>query len=191
MYNKLKHYINAAIGLVVVMIFLGATLFVLPEMSLDIIRWTFTITLLVLGATLVAIDLTRTSAFSIIHTSIGGILLMLLGLITMIYPNSLQIIPIALGIWFVVSSFASLRLSLNLRVPMGGSWILAAITSVLSAICGFVLIFFPIDGSIIVTQVIGVMLMIYGVVWLIDIFAFRSKIDEIAKYVKKSYKEIK
>ena len=68
------------------------------------------------------------------------------------------------------------------------SWVLSLITSLLMIICGFILIINPRISAIMITTLMGIILMVYAISDIIDMFVFKSKIKNVSKYFEKYIK---
>lgn len=55
-------------------------------------------------------------------------------------------------------------------------------------ICAIILIINPIDTAIMITSIIGVILVVYSVSDIIDMFIIKSRIKEFTKYFEKIIK---
>lgn len=188
--KKINSYIDTAICYAVLMVLLGVVMLIFPELSLDVIRWTIAIVFIVGGILLTVNDLRRQTIVSMFSGSILGVGLLIMGVVVIAYPVILDIIPIILGAYMIISSVMTLRLTSSLKTVSTSSFYIALITSIVSIICGIVLIANPLGGSIVITSLIGAVAIIYGVSGLIDLIVFRHNIDEIAKYIKSQKKVI-
>ncbi|MBQ3410042.1 DUF308 domain-containing protein [Candidatus Saccharibacteria bacterium] len=184
----IKSYLDTAMGYSVLMIALGLIFLIFPGISLDVIRWILSVGLMALGLVLIINDLTKRSVLSMFSGAIGGVLLFVMGLVIMMHPAVMEIVPIVLGIWIIVSSVFSLRLAAALRST--GSAAASALMSVVSIICGVLLITRPGIGNIAIMVYVGIMLIIYAVSSLVDLIVIRSHVDRISKYFDEKVKFI-
>ena len=188
--KKINSYIDTGICYAVLMILLGVVMLVFPGLSLDIIRWTIAIVLIAGGILLVVNDLRRQTVASMFSGSVLGVGLLIMGIVVIVYPDVLGIIPIILGAYMIISSVMTLRLATSLKNVSNTSFYLALITSIVAIICGIILIANPLGGAIAITSLIGAIGIIYGISGLVDLIVFRHNIDEIAKYIKSQTKVI-
>lgn len=180
--KKVSSFINISIVSALLLILLGIIFLVAPDTSLDMIRWIIAIFCLVAGAYLIISDLTR-RVFPLFSTSFFGVVLLILGLVFAVQPSVMNIFPIALGVWFVASAVASGRFAVVVKSADAG--IFAIISTILSLICGLLLIINPWGGQIAMVTFSGIMMIIYGVSSLVDLFIIKHNIDELAKSLKK------
>ena len=68
------------------------------------------------------------------------------------------------------------------------SYILSLFTSILMIICGVVLIINPGNTALVITTLIGIILIVYSVSAIVDMFVFKSRVKEIDKYFSKLLK---
>ena len=92
-----------------------------------------------------------------------------------------SIIPITLGIFFVISGIFSLRISFIIK-DMGSSFVMSFISSILMIICGIILIINPAGTIIVLTTLIGILLIVYSISNVVDMCIFKSRVKEIDKY---------
>ena len=55
-------------------------------------------------------------------------------------------------------------------------------------ICGVVLIINPVNTALVITTLIGIILIVYSVSAIVDMFVFKSRVKEIDKYFSKLLK---
>lgn len=185
MQQKLRNYIATSIGASLLMIIFGLILLLFPGLTIDIIRWVVSIFLIVSGASSIIIELSKTSTgtISMFDGFVVGVLSLVLGIVIIIYPTILNLIPIILGIWFILSSAFSLRLAAGLRDTIGGgSWVFALILAVLSIITGLILIINPAGSSEGIVAFIGIMMIIYSIINITDMTVFRIYLNKISHY---------
>jgi uncharacterized membrane protein HdeD (DUF308 family) len=191
MLKKLNTFINSSIIISIIMIILGIIMIVFPKASLNIFAIIIAIMLIVNGIYLIILDIKMHEHLIIFDTILPGIISLLSGILMLIYPNTLTIIiPMVLGSWFILSSILKLRLTLSLRSFDGTSWLLALIMTILSIVCGSILILNPTISSITITLFAGLIIVIYSISDIIDMIIFKRNINNIIKYVNKSIKII-
>ncbi len=182
--KKINGYINTGIGYSLLTIVFGIILLVFPGVSLDILRWIISLALIAGGLALLINDFRRQTVGSFFSGSILGIFLLILGIIVVVHPDILGIIPIALGAYMIISSFLSIRITESLREVSPSSFYISLITSVISVLCGIVLIVNPFGGAIAMTILLGAVAIVYGIFELVDLIVLRRNINEVAKYIK-------
>ena len=188
--KKINGYLNTAMLYAVLLILLGAILLIFPGFSLDVIRWSLAIFLIGGGLALLINDLRRQYLGSVFFGSLLGVLLLIFGIIVVVHPDVMAIIPVVLGIYMIISSVMSLRLSASLKSISNNAFVLSILTSIVSILCGIVLIVNPFRGAIVLTSLVGIVAIVYGVAGLVDLIVFRHNIDEVSKYIKAQTKVI-
>lgn len=183
--KKVKSYLTSAMGYAVLMAILGLVLLIFPDASLNIIRWGLSLGLIFIGIWMILTDITRRSVLSMFSGSIGGVLALVMGVVIILYPRILDIIPIILGVWMIVSSTFSLRLTSSLR-GTSSSYFASLLTNVITILCGIILIFNPTDSSVALIALLGVIALVYAASMLVDLIIFRRHLSHVAQFVKNS-----
>lgn len=181
--KKINIFINTSIFVSLAFGVLGAMFLIMPSLSLDLVRWAIAIGALATGAYLVLSDLGRRRATPYFSTSFAGIVLLILGLVFAMHPGVMNVFPIVLGSIFIVHAFSSGRLTLALRGTPAGTY--AMITSILSIICGVLLITNPWGGNISMMIFAGIMMIVYAISTIVDMCVLKKNIKGLAKQLKK------
>lgn len=188
--KKINGFLGAAMGSMAMMILLGLVFALAPGFMISIMRWGIAIILLLSGAAMIARDMQSGKIFSIFSTSLMGVFLVLMGIIVAIYPETLNIITIAFGVYMILSSFMQISLASRIR-GTGNAYNVAIITNLIGLICGVIMIVRPGDSNEAIVTIAGILLIIYGISGLIDTFILKSKIDQVKKTVKEVKKDAK
>lgn len=192
MLKKINKYFNLSIASSILFIILGIIILIFPKISLSIFSYLIGISAILLGIYLIYLEVRYGSIFTLIDTSLSGILSILLGIIILIYPKTVAIfIPIVLGIWFIMSSFMKLRISYYLKYISGSLYLSTLIMNILSVICGIIFIINPLTSSTVITIYIAILLIIYSISNLSEIIILKKNINNIDKYLQKEFKEYK
>ena len=181
--NKINNFLNTAISTTVLMIFVGAFLAIFPTLSLEITRWIFIITLISAGVNMIISDLSGKRQTGLLSGTIFGSFTILLGLIILTNPSVLSIIPIAIGFYVVISSLTKIRMTLALREISNSAFTASILMNIISVISGCIIIQ-PITSTAVAIMILGLMLVIYGVSDLINIFILKSHVSEFTKNMK-------
>ena len=178
MIKKINEYINLSIILSVLFMIVGILLIVWPKASLD---------------TFAYVIYSFIDSFSInpalcLFQMTNSILSFLLGICVFLNPSIFEsILPIVLGIFFIISGAFSSRISFIIK-DIDNSYILSLFTSILMVICGVILIINPGNTALVITTLIGIILIVYSVSAIVDMFVFKSRVKEIDKYFSKLLK---
>ena len=182
--NKINNFLNTAISTTVLMVFVGAFLAIFPTLSLEITRWIFIIALISAGVNMIISDLSGKRQTGLLSGTIFGSFTILLGLIILTNPSVLSIIPIAIGFYVVISSLTKIRMTLALREISNSAFTASILMNIISVISGCIIIFQPITSTAVAIMILGLMLVVYGVSDLINIFILKSHVSEFTKNMK-------
>ncbi len=93
-----------------------------------------------------------------------GIITILAGILLILKPSIVgSLIPICIGVLIIISSSIKLQQALSIRDLASAYWKGSLITSLLSLICGLVILFNPFKTASVVTQMIGIFILVYAV----------------------------
>lgn len=181
--KKINSFINIQLGSSVFLIVLGIICLLAPATILDVIRWIIAIFCLAAGAYTLASDLRR-NAPVLFGTTLIGVVFLILGLVFAVNPGVMDIFPMVIGAWFIISGVSSVRFSAGLRGSTAGVY--ALVTSILSLICGILLIINPWGGQVAIMVFSGIMMIIYGAANLVDMAVLKHNLSDLAKNFKKA-----
>ena len=190
--KKVKSFIDLSIGTSVAFLVLGLIFLVAPDLSLDIIRWFFAIIALSAGLSIIIRNSMR-QAYLFSGMTILGVMLVLIGMVFVFYPSIMSIFPILLGIWLIASAISSLAAASTLKNRTDS--VVIIFTSIISAICGILLMANPWGGTMSIIMVAGIMMIIHAAANIIDLAVFRKNFndlsEEVNEFVGRKKKEVK
>lgn len=191
MIKKLNSFINSSICISIMFIIIGIIMVIMPKMSLEILGVILSIILIINGIILMITDIKLNNNFIPVDILPASILSILLGIMMLIYPNILSIIiPLMLGTWFIMTSIFKIRLTLYLSKIKNTPWILLMLISILSIVCGLILILNPIDSSVAITLFIGIVIIVYAISDITNMIVLKRNIKNLTKYFKENIKII-
>lgn len=191
MIKKLNSFINSSICISIMFIIIGIIMVIMPKMSLEILGVILSVILIINGVILMITDIKLNNNFIPVDILPASILSILLGIMMLIYPNILSIIiPLMLGTWFIMTSIFKIRLTLYLSKIKNTPWILLMLISILSIVCGFILILNPIDSSVAITLFIGIVIIVYAISDITNMIVLKRNIKNLTKYFKENIKII-
>ena len=191
MIKKLNSFINSSICISIMFIIIGIIMVIMPKMSLEILGVILSIILIINGVILMITDIKLNNNFIPVDMLPASILSILLGIMMLIYPNILSIIiPLMLGTWFIMTSIFKIRLTLYLSKIQNTPWLLLMLISILSIVCGFILILNPIDSSVAITLFIGIVIIVYAISDIINMIVLKRNLNKLTKYFKENIKII-
>ena len=180
MLNKLNKYLNSGIILTIVFLLVGGILIVKPDISFNVISYLIGASLIVSGIYLFIIDSKTKNIF------INAILLTLIGILIILNPITLKVIlPIFLGLWFLISGIFKIRLDIYMKAEP--YFILSLITNIITVICGVILLINPVESVSAITISLGIIIVVSSISSLIDIIIFKKNINSVVKYLKEEY----
>lgn len=184
MLNKLNKYLNSGIILTIVFLLVGGILIVKPDISFNIISYLIGASLIVSGIYLFIIDSKTKNIF--INVFLYAILLTLIGILIILNPITLKVIlPIFLGLWFLISGIFKIRLDIYMKDEP--YFILSLITNIITVICGVILLINPVESVSAITIGLGIIIVVSSISSLIDIIIFKKNINSVVKYLKEEY----
>lgn len=184
MLNKLNKYLNSGIILTIVFLLVGGILIVKPDISFNIISYLIGASLIVSGIYLFIIDSKTNNIF--INVFLYAILLTLIGILIILNPVTLKVIlPIFLGLWFLISGIFKIRLDIYMKDEP--YFILSLITNIITVICGVILLINPVESVSAITISLGIIIVVSSISSLIDIIIFKKNINSVVKYLKEEY----
>src|SRR5574344_1891929 len=179
MFKKFNKFMWLSIIVCILFGIIGIMLIAYPDISIKVISYLVAASLLAAGITLIV---SYSNSYFLVNFLPAGILSILLGIIILIYPNSLaMVIPIVIGIWMITSAVINMQVSLSLKKVGYQNWIFPVIMAVITILCGLLIIVNPSTGAIALTEFSGIMLIIYAVSDIIDLLIFKSNINDITK----------
>ena len=174
----------------------GIFLLLKPETAINIVCYVLGVILVLWGVVSVIQFFSDTNSTSYLSLSfIFGAFVFIFGIIILIKPSIIaSIVPLLLGVWMVINGVT--KLSYSLSIYKASKNILSVVGSILIVIFGITLIFNPFEGAKGLTQIIGIALIVYSVLDLIESFSitFSLKNKENSsegKIVEAEYKEKK
>lgn len=175
-----KFFKSSIISSVVLMI-LGVLLMLQSEATIITISYIIGTLLIALGA-LAIIKFIRNTSSEIRNDLdiVYGTVTIILGVIVIYNPEAIaSIIPIIIGIGIVISSATKLQYAFELKANDNRQWKLSMIISIISAICGVVLICNPFKGAVVIMQIIGAFIIAYSILDIISTITIKKNVEAI------------
>lgn len=182
MREKFNKMMNISLITSIIYIILGLTFFIFTNLSLEIFSYIIAIIFIINGILNIIDDYSKFKTFYFFDGFTSGLLSIILGIIILCNPNYItMLIPIMLGLWFIISSTFKLRMSLALKDTKNKNWVFTYILSILSIFCGLCLIFNPKIGSLTITKVLGIIFIVFGIIDVVDVIIFKRNIKFITR----------
>jgi len=182
MRKKFDKLMNISLITSIIFILIGLVLLFYTKISLEIIAYIIAGILILNGIFNITDDYKQFKIFYFFDGFTSGLLSIILGIIIIANQNYIALlIPLAIGLWFILSSTFKLRMALALKDANSSNWLTTYILALLTIIVGLCLIFNPEIGALSLTKVIGSLSIIYSVCDIIGALIFKKNIKAIAK----------
>ena len=105
-----------------------------------------------------------------------GIFSVVAGIIIMVNKNIIvSIVPVLTGVWMIINSVNKIQIAMELRDRKMSSWLLTFIFAIIILVGGALLIMNPINGATLLTKTIGIIIVVYSVLDIVDSIYIKSK----------------
>lgn len=191
MVRKINKYINLSIITSIFFILLGMIILFFPKTMFDIFSISISMMAIITGVYLIILEVRTKDRLFPIDSALSGTLILVLGIICIMHLNLFQtFIPVLLGIWFITGSVIKFKLTFILKNANFSMWLLSLIMTLLSIICGLIFILEPVASSKIITLYVGIIMIIYSIVDMCEMFIVKRNINLIDKKLKERIKII-
>lgn len=183
MKKLVNEFLTMSLTTSVILIIVGAILLILPGLSLAVMCYAVAAILIVNGIMMAYNSYQVTGQIKLFDGFTWGILSMILGTF-LIFNHGIfiSIIPIVLGLWIIINSCFKLRICMVM--DRDSDFKSALIMSLVTLVCGIFLLFNPIDSAEVLTRIIGLIIMVYATLDLIETTTFKKNIKKIEKIFK-------
>ena len=179
--KKIKKTFNLSLASSIIFVIVGLFLFIKPGATISIISYVTGGVLLLMGLISVYKYFINLFGFELAY----GVLLIIAGLFLVIDTSIFaKVINVILGIWIIVNSITKFQYGFVLKRAKNSDWIYTILVSLLSFIWGIVLLINPFESALTITQIIGIFIIVYAVLDIIDNFIIRRNIKDILSIFK-------
>ena len=179
MKEMLRKMFTLSIFSSILFIVIGLLLFFKPGDTLKTISYIIGGLILVFGIFGVA-RFSKSEKKGLNFDLIYAILSFVAGLIVIFNPEALaSIIPIILGIWIVINSAIKIQYSFYIKSDTSKKWVATLVMSLITLVCGIVLLFNPFKAASYVAQAVGLFIMVYAVIDLVESFMLKTKQNNV------------
>lgn len=191
MTELLKSSYRLSMAYSILFIIIGILLFVDPAGFVVLVSYLIGILLLVTGTNnIISYSKNRDLAASKVLLVLG-VILFIMGTFLIARPTFIgKIVPSIIGICLIINSLEKLLYLNYLTEKSSDSYIISLISGIVILLTGLFLTFNPLSGTLIVTQIIGVLIVIYSVMDLIEKFRFKKGFKNIKKKDEENIKVI-
>ncbi len=102
------------------------------------------------------------------------------------YHAIASIIPAVIGIAIIISSAGKLNYAFQLKSDENRLWKTTMVISIISTLCGVILLFNPFKAAIGIMKIIGIFIIIYAVLDIISTLAIKSSVTKIRKAMEET-----
>lgn len=119
-----------------------------------------------------------------------GIISVILGIIVVKNPEAIaSIMPVILGISIIISSATKLQYAFELKANNNNLWKTTMILSIISTLCGLVLIFNPFKAISYFTKIVGVFIIIYAILDMVSTYTIKRNVKIFQKSIEEGITE--
>ncbi len=119
-----------------------------------------------------------------------GIVCAVLGVIVIGNPHGIaSIIPFVIGLIIIISSATKLQYSIELKRNNNDLWKSTMIISIITIVCGILLIFNPFQGAVFITKVVGLLILLYSILDIISTVTIRNTVKQIHEAIEEHINE--
>ena len=181
MKNMFSNFLKLSILSSIIFILFGLLLFINPDGVITSISLIIGLILLIIGIVeLVCYFKDRINYQNILMLSLFFIAT---GIILISNPNIIAtIIPIFIGVCMLALGIQ--KIDIAMLIKGSDRWVYILITGIVTLLCGILLIVNPIKGAFIATKMIGLIIMIYSVLDIIDCLVLKKNVKEINKIIE-------
>lgn len=185
---KTKKNFTVSLIISILFVLIGLFLFIKPDTTIATISYILGGFLLLLG--IISVIKYFRSDYGINPFDfdlVYGVLVIMGGMVLIINPTLLaSIFPAILGVWIIINAVTKFQYFLLLKKMGIEDWKYTLLIAILTFIWGIILLINPLEAVLAVTQVIGVFIIIYAVLDIIDNFVLKKNEENINKiYISK------
>lgn len=187
MEKVLKAFYKSSLITSIILLILGILLIFESEATIASISY-------IIGGCLIAVGLTaiinffRTKmkdSFSELNI-VYGIVTTVAGVLIIMHPYAIgSFIPIVIGIGIIINSSMKLQYAFELRNGHNNMWKMTMIISIISTLCGIILLFNPFAGAVILTKIIGGFIIGYAILDIISTYTIKRNVVQVKKAIEK------
>ena len=181
MEKLMQKFFRSSLVTSIVLMILGVLLILQSEVTIITISYIIGTLLIALGAIAIIKFVKNVNGITREDLDIVyGTVTIILGVIVIYNPEAIaSIIPIIIGIGIVISSATKLQYAIELKENLSSQWKTTMIISIISAICGVILICNPFKGAVVIMQIIGGFIIVYSILDIISTITIKKNVTAI------------
>lgn len=170
----------------------GGLLFAFPETVIKSITIALAVIFMAVGIIpIINYFRFRSSGIATTFGFMMGVFCIIVGLILLMNENILNIIiPIIAGVWIIINSINRIAIAMDLRDAKVTIWAITLVYAIITLVIGVLLILDPVNGGRLVTKTVGIIIMGYSALDLIELILVKIKFGQLVKSVKNDVKKI-
>jgi uncharacterized membrane protein HdeD (DUF308 family) len=182
MKNKFTKMMNISFITSILFIIIAILMFILKNVTLEVLAYIVAATFIFNGGANVIDDYRVFKPFYFFDGFTSGLLSIILGIVLFMNKDQIPVLlPIIMGLWFIISSTFKLRMSLALKDTNNKAWIPTYILSLLTIVIGLLLIINPAIGSLSIKIVLGIAFLLFSIIDIIEVYIFKKNIKAIVR----------
>lgn len=178
----MKDFFKSSVITSIILFILGILLVFQSETTILTISYIIGGILVAVGA-LALIRFIKNSKNPTAHNELDiiyGIVTIIFGIIIIKnYAALASIIPIIIGIGIIMSSATKLNYAFQLKANKNSLWKTTMAISIISTICGIVLLFNPFKAALGIMKIVGAFIIIYAILDIVSTFAIKSSVTRL------------
>ena len=119
-----------------------------------------------------------------------GVVTIILGLLIVKNPKLIaSVLPVIIGVAIIINSATKLQYAFELKKENNQQWKTTMIISIISVICGVILLFNPFKGAVIITQTIGIFMIVYSILDIVSTTIIKKNVNYIQEAINSEHEE--
>lgn len=165
---------------------IGLFLFFQPKATISIIAWTIGGIIIISGGLAIARYIRNKNTTSFNFDLAFGIITIIAGIMVILNPEALaSLFPLILGVWIIISSATKLQYAFTLKAINNPSWLSTLIVALIMMAWGILLILNPFKGAIAITQIIGLFIVVYAILDVIETYILKKNVHDLVQIIEK------
>ena len=182
MKSKFSKLMNISFITSILFILIGIMMFIFTNIKLETLAYVIAGIFGINGLLNIIDDYSVFKPFYFFDGFTSGLLSIILGVVIVMNRDSIPIVlPMIIGLWFIISSTFKLRMSLALKDTNNKAWIPTYILSLVTIVIGLLLIINPSIGSLSIKIILGIAFILFSVVDIIEVYVFKKNIKAIVR----------
>lgn len=181
METLMKKFFRSSLISSIILMIIGVLLILQSEITITTISYLIGTLLIAMGAIAIIKFIKNINNVAREELDIFyGVVTIILGVIVVYNPEAIaSIIPIIIGIGIIINSATKLQYALELRESLNNQWKTTVVISIISAVCGVILICNPFKGAVVIMQIIGGFIVAYSILDIVSTITIKKNVAAI------------